>query len=317
MNFSSETYKQADEVLTKKRAEAEEKHARYLEELYLLHPALKKIDKDISSIGKKALKALEQNMSNGKIAKDALSKIELLDSERKSYIKEAKIKEKTNFFECKKCNDTGITNNKYCECREKIALSIAFDLSGLANDDLPSFDDFNVNLYDDTRVLRGKSYKEYAELSLKTAASFEKGPLLIKGETGLGKTFTAECIANKFIKDGKTVFYMASSRMFLMLEEHKFGQDNSQETKDRINLMHNADLLVIDDLGTEFRTSSGLVDTYLFELLEYRIKAKKSIVITTNLEPNDIKATYSDRIYSRLVGEFKWIFFFGDDLRLK
>lgn len=317
MQFSSETYKQADEMLSNKRISAESKREQYLEELYSYHPTLKQIDKNIASIGKKALKALEQNIANGKIAKDALSKIELLDSERKSYIKETRIKEKTNFYECKKCSDTGVIDGKYCDCREKIALSIAFDLSGLANAELPCFDDFNVDLYDNTRVIRGKSYKKYAELSLQTAKDFEEGNLLIQGQTGLGKTFTAECLANKFIKNGKTVFYMASSRLFLMLEDYKFGKDNSQETKDRINLMHDADLLIIDDLGTEFRTSSGLVDTYLFELLEHRMKNKKSIVITTNFLPNDIKTTYSDRIYSRLVGEFKWISYFGDDLRLK
>ncbi|WP_461246871.1 ATP-binding protein [Treponema sp. R6D11] len=317
MQFSNDIYKQVDDALSKRRLNAAKKREEYLAELYAEHSVLKEIDTNIKNVGKQALDILEQSTQTSGVAKNALSKINDLDIERKKYIKETKIKEKTNFFSCKKCNDTGRLDDGYCSCRDEIALKISSDLLGLDEDDLPSFNDFKVDLYDNTRVFRGKSYQKYAELALETAKNFESGNLVINGPTGIGKTFTAECIANNFIKNNKTVFYMSAPRLFMMLEEYKFGQDTSQETKDRINLMHEADLLVIDDLGTEFRTSSGVVDTFLFDLLESRIKTKKSIVLTTNLGPAEIKATYSDRIYSRIIGAFKWINYLGDDLRLK
>jgi len=317
MQFSNDVYRQTDDILSKRRLNAEKKRLSYLKELYSYHPHLKEIDENISKIGKSALKKLEKNLGASDVITDARKKTDLLIKERKTYIKEKNIKEKKDFYTCKKCKDTGVAEDKYCICRDDIALKIAFGLSGLADTNLPSLSDFKVDLYDATCTKQGKSYRQYAEAIFKIAKKFEKGNLLIAGKSGLGKTFTAECIANKFIENSKTVFYMSSSRLFLMLEEHKFGQDTSLETKERINLMHEADLLIIDDLGTEFRTSSGLVDTFLFELLEYRLKNKKSIILTTNLSSADIKSTYTDRIYSRIIGNFKWLEFFGDDLRLR
>ena len=79
-----------------------------------------------------------------------------------------------------------------------------------------------------------------------------------------------------------------------------------------------ADLLVIDDLGSEPRYRNVTCE-YLLLVLEERSSRKLSTVITTNLSPDDIMRQYNERIYSRMCDKRGSLFlpFTGDDLRLK
>ena len=80
-----------------------------------------------------------------------------------------------------------------------------------------------------------------------------------------------------------------------------------------------ADLLIIDDLGTESLNSMKLSE--LFTIINTRIlnlnnKITKSI-ISTNLNINEIFNNYEERIGSRIAGYYNIYYFFGDDLRFK
>ena len=73
------------------------------------------------------------------------------------------------------------------------------------------------------------------------------------------------------------------------------------------------DLLIIDDLGTEFSTS--FTASELFRLLNDRKLKNKSVIISTNLNAQEISNQYSDRITSRL-REYQVLRFFGEDIRV-
>ncbi len=80
-----------------------------------------------------------------------------------------------------------------------------------------------------------------------------------------------------------------------------------------------ADLLIIDDLGTESLNSMKLSE--LFTIINTRIlnlnnKITKTI-ISTNLNINDIFRDYEERIGSRIVGHYDLYYFIGEDLRFK
>ena len=77
----------------------------------------------------------------------------------------------------------------------------------------------------------------------------------------------------------------------------------------------NVDLLVIDDLGTEFATS--LVSSQIFNIINERMVNSRSTIISTNLTPDRIKEQYSDRVLSRLTDEFEFLTLTGDDIRIK
>ena len=74
------------------------------------------------------------------------------------------------------------------------------------------------------------------------------------------------------------------------------------------------DLLIFDDLGTEFTTS--FIASTIFDIVNSRILNKKPTIINTNLDFEEIKQRYSDRIVSRIAGNYRMLQFFGEDIRL-
>ena len=75
------------------------------------------------------------------------------------------------------------------------------------------------------------------------------------------------------------------------------------------------DFLIIDDLGTE--SVNSLVCSQLFHLLNERILHKKSTLISTNLSLEKFAGIYSERIFSRISGNYTMLRMFGEDIRLK
>ena len=75
------------------------------------------------------------------------------------------------------------------------------------------------------------------------------------------------------------------------------------------------DLLILDDLGTEFVNQFTV--SCLYNLINTRQNRGLSTLISTNLSPKEITDKYEDRIYSRLMGrDSKIILFVGKDARL-
>ena len=75
------------------------------------------------------------------------------------------------------------------------------------------------------------------------------------------------------------------------------------------------DLLILDDLGTEFVNQFTV--SCLYNLLNTRINRGLATVISTNLSPEELSSKYEDRIYSRIVGcDSKILRFLGGDKRL-
>jgi DNA replication protein DnaC len=74
------------------------------------------------------------------------------------------------------------------------------------------------------------------------------------------------------------------------------------------------DLLIIDDLGTEM--PGNFVTAALYALLNDRLLANKSMLISTNLNADEIAQRYSGQIASRLLGSCKVLTFVGQDIRI-
>lgn len=78
--------------------------------------------------------------------------------------------------------------------------------------------------------------------------------------------------------------------------------------------LYECDLLIIDDLGTEFTNS--FVSSELYNILNTRMREKKSTVISTNLNLQELNERYSDRIATRIFAEYQVFQFFGNNIRL-
>ena len=139
--------------------------------------------------------------------------------------------------------------------------------------------------------------------------------LLFTGNTGLGKTFISECIANELVKKGKNVLYQTAPVMLDSVIDYRFGKTDGSIYKSLLDV----DLLIIDDLGTEKITESKITELFTIintRLLNQNHKITKTI-ISTNLNIDELFKTYTTRIGSRLAGNYRFLRFFGDDLRLR
>ena len=79
--------------------------------------------------------------------------------------------------------------------------------------------------------------------------------------------------------------------------------------------IYDCDLLIIDDLGTEFTNS--FTSSQLFICLNERILRRKSTLISTNLSPDDIRKLYSERVFSRISSSYTVLRLIGDDIRIQ
>ena len=101
-----------------------------------------------------------------------------------------------------------------------------------------------------------------------------------------------------------------------VLEKHKFKSESySLMDEENYNNLFEADLLIIDDLGTELTNSFTISE--LFNIINSRIISGKKMIISTNLNVSELRDMYSDRIVSRIIGNFEVDLFFGKDLRFK
>lgn len=132
----------------------------------------------------------------------------------------------------------------------------------------------------------------------------------------------SNCIAYELLKKGKTVLYQTAPVLLESIIDYKFNKNKTYNNSINSNIYNSvleADLLIIDDLGTE--TLNSLKLSELFNIINTRIlnlnnKTTKTI-ISTNLNINEIFNNYEERIGSRIAGYYDIYCFFGDDLRFR
>jgi len=305
-------------------------------ELLTVNPKLAEIEKELATISiqtsMKLLKTTEKERE--KILKE-------LDKESKKLIKEKtsilKQLSKTSdylspHFECSKCEDTGYIKdngkNIMCSCLKQKIFDLYYNKSNMGNLERENFSTFNSRIFSpksNPELYKSNiSPKENMELLKEKAINFinnfenptEKN-LLFTGNTGVGKTFLSNCIAKEMLSHGKNVLYQTAPVMFESILNTRFGKEGANI--DLIDNLYSVDLLIIDDLGTEKVTEAKI--TELFNIINTRLlnsnqKVIKTI-ISTNLTIEELFNVYTRRIGSRLAGNYRFLRFFGEDLRLK
>ena len=141
----------------------------------------------------------------------------------------------------------------------------------------------------------------------------KSGNLFLYGGTGLGTTFMSSCIAKIVLEKGYSVFYQPAYKIFPIFEELRFGDRDKDILRMQTDEIFKTDLLIIDDLGTELTTS--YTAEVFFDLLNSRMNDKKQTIINTNLSLADMQGIYSERITSRIIGNFTQLKFYGNDIR--
>ncbi len=80
-------------------------------------------------------------------------------------------------------------------------------------------------------------------------------------------------------------------------------------------MLSDCDLLIIDDLGTEFRTQFSAAQIY--NIFNSRILCHKPVIINTNLTMAELEKAYSERFVSRINGAAQKLDFLGEDVRIR
>ena len=324
--------KEYDEKRTRAVQAAEERK----KDLMSVNPRLQEIDKELT------LNSIQ--ISKSILVSDSKEKATLLANLKKK--NNSLIKEKNDFiknlskennylnphFECKLCKDTGYVQKDgklvMCSCLKQRIFDIAYNKSNMGNLERENFSSFNIRIFSDKadKALYKSdiSPRENMQVIREKVKSFienfddpEEKNLIFTGNTGVGKTFLTNCIANEMLKLGKTVLYQTAPVMFDEINDAKFGRENARF--DLYENILNVDLLIIDDLGTEKITDSKVTELFTIintRLLNQNHKITKTI-ISTNLNVDELFKTYTTRIGSRLAGNYRFLRFFGDDLRFK
>ena len=132
--------------------------------------------------------------------------------------------------------------------------------------------------------------------------------LLLIGPTGTGKTHITTSIAKVVISKGHSVIYDSAENIVSDFEADKFKSGYVQKESVSDKYLE-CDLLIIDDLGTEFQSQFSSV--CLYNLINTRQNKGLSTIISTNLDSKKLAERYDGRIYSRIAGNDYYILVFG------
>lgn len=221
-------------------------------------------------------------------------------------------------YTCSVCNDSGFVNERMCNCHRELLKEIERDnLRRFAPVDDCTFNSFNTEYYPAQAMENGVSPREKAQKILESCRTYAQGfnshaaSILFMGGTGLGKTHLSLAIANVVINKGYSVVYGTAQNILSDLQNESFGRYENLDYTEREVLA--ADLLIIDDLGTEFKNQFSVA--CLYNIINTRILKKKPTIISTNFSYYDLERDYNQRITSRIAGVYITLVLEGNDIR--
>jgi DNA replication protein DnaC len=326
MSLDGKLLARAKTRLDKRRADNEENFQRRRDEAYARNPKIRDIDTRIKGTMIDTIGIALRKGGDPLEALEAIKDENLTLQEQRAlelaacglpgdYLNERYI--------CPKCRDTGYDGTKICSClMELYRDEQRKELSGLLKLGEETFDSFDLTLYDDkpdpeTGISPRRSMEVVYEMCMEYARKFSSSSLnlFMSGGTGLGKTFLSTCIAKVVSERGFSVVYDTASSVFEKYETEKFSKGtDGDNVRGEIRRMETCDLLIVDDLGTEF--STAFVTSALYTLINTRLTSGKKTIISSNLSMKDLSSRYSPAIMSRLQGEFYVLKFSGRDIRM-
>ena len=188
-----------------------------------------------------------------------------------------------------------------CVCRSAEIASTArerlFELSRLDRLSHLTFENFETHGNRNAKFLTPQDIQsmQMAKEAAQAFASNPQGWLLLEGGYGCGKTHLAAAIANLAVSRGTPTLFITVPDL---LDSLRFAFSDPDTTFEaRFEEVRNAELLVLDDFGTQ--NATAWAQEKLFQIMNYRYINKLPAVITTNLILDEIES----RIRSRLQDE--------------
>ena len=321
MAYSAEVVRRARARLAQAKEDRESENRQHLAQAYAKVPRIREIDIQLRRTMAQAAQAAFLQGSDGRELMDQIRAENLeLQQERARLASE-------NFEEgfldespiCPICGGSGYVGSTMCECLRELCRQEQKKEVSILSGSKETFSQFRLEYYPDRIDPQyGASPRTIMERNLKICRTYaltftpNAGNLLFVGGTGLGKTFLSACIARAVADRGYSVVYETAAHLFAKLEQAKFNP--SEDSRREAEKFTACDLLILDDLGTEM--PGQFVTAALYSLLNDRILAGRPMVVSTNLNVDEMSRRYSPQIASRLHGGFQRLTFVGEDIRI-
>ena len=321
MAYSAEVVRRARARLAQAKEDRESENRQHLAQAYAQVPRIKEIDLLLRrTMAQAAQAAFLQGIDGRELMEQVRQQNLGLQQERARLAAE-------NFEEgflddspiCSVCGGSGYVGTTMCECLRELCRQEQKKEVSILSGSKETFNQFRLDYYPDRvdpkygaspRTIMERNFQNCRRYALTFTP--HAGNLLFVGGTGLGKTFLSACIARAVADRGYSVVYESAAHLFGKLEQAKFSP--SEENRREAARFTECDLLIVDDLGTEM--PGQFVTAALYTLLNDRILGNLPMVISTNLNVEEISRRYSPQIASRLHGSFQRLTFVGEDIRV-
>ena len=276
-------------------------------------PGFKALNDEISALCLKQAGLLLDG--NASALSDLKASIGQLKSQKEALLKNAGLS--PDYLDipyiCQDCEDTGYINGQKCHCFKQQALSLLYDKSNLRE----YLDSLDFSMVSD-QYYEGEDlvhFKDSYQKSINFVNNFKNDyqNLYFYGTVGTGKSFLSGCIAKALLQNGYSVIYFSAAGLMDVIAKYSFNRKQDLDFEAVYQDIYDCDLLIIDDLGTE--SINDFTVSQLFTCLNERFLRKKSVVISTNLSLKELRDYYSERIFSRIVGNFLFCKMTGPDIR--
>lgn len=317
MPENREVMRRVTDLLMRSRTEAERTAAEHTTELHAKSARAAEIDRALAGTALRIFGAATDGGDVNERVREIRAENEELRRERAGILASLGLPADytTPHYACPKCSDTGYVMTTMCDCmRGMLRMESLRSCGAAARIDTETFDTFSLRYYeDDPQALN--AMKVNLARARDFADHFEKGKenLLLMGGTGLGKTHLSTAIARTVVEHGYGVIYETVGTVFSDFEYDQFRATRGEAPRAEKYLT--CDLLILDDLGTEFTNSFTV--TCLYQIINTRLTHGLSTVVSTNLTPAELTARYDERLTSRFLGAYRVLRFLGRDVRFQ
>ncbi len=313
MSYKNETYRKAFAIKKREIQNAHDEYERRLGELRSRDPDFCELELELAKLGPAiaiaAISGEKEQVSELRVISDRLNAAYKDTLQREGIVK-------PEYF-CPVCEDSGYANGDWCDCVKEIAKGIvAEELSRSMPIGNCSFKTFDLSYYPDEQDSDGTNPRKRAAAILSFCKDYVKAfpngvrSVLFMGKTGLGKTHLSLSMVSEISAKGYSVVYGPAGKLFGAVEKEHFSYSGDT---DKLDSLLQCDLLVIDDLGTEFLTP--FTTSLFYNIVNSRILENRPTIISTNLSFDELESRYSNRIASRFVGSYDFKKLLGNDIR--
>ncbi len=312
--YAQENYRKVKEMIEKRRTAAiAESETRNIE-VASLSDKIREIDKEMRGTGLLLFKAA---CSGEDIAPIRARNLELSKMRKAELVKLGLPEDYTEIhYTCPLCSDSGFVDTKMCSCVREMLVTENIRSSGMGKlIERQSFENFDLERYKNNPIHYSRMSHNFA--IAKTYAenfSLDSEDMILMGKTGTGKTHITTAIAKRIIERGFEVLYDSAQNIVSAFEADRF-KSGYGPYEPKADKYLECDLLILDDLGTEF--SNQFTVSCLYNLLNTRKNKALPTIISTNLTNEGLSEKYEDRIYSRVIGAgTRMLIFVGEDMRI-